>query len=308
VAVSPQDDVEGGVEMQGDADRVAEEMTGSRKPDARPLVVVGVDGSPASRHALQWALGEGTSRGAGVEAVITWHGLSPAWYPDHVVPEGHEPTSVEMAARHLLDSTCNTLLLERPIATVPLSRVVAEGAPAATLLARADHADLLVLGRRHYRPSGPRPGSVIDACTRGAPCPVAVVPLADRAGTGRLVVGVDGSPGSKSALAWAGREAQRRHGRLEAIMVVDSSGARHELEARRTLDQCVDEVLADQAQHVVRTISCDHPVAGLLDSAAHADLIVVGSRGLGAVRSLLLGSVSRALVNQSPCVTVVVPG
>jgi len=282
-----------------------ESLTGDSKADSPPLVVVGVDGSLSSRRALQWALDEGTRLGADVEAVLAWHGLTPGWYPDHVVPDGHQITSVEVAAHQALDQTCNTVLLERPMAVVALHRLAVEGPPAMALLARAEHADLLVLGRRRYRPSGPRPGSVVDSCTRRAPCPVAVVPLADRAGTGRVVVGVDGSPGSKRALAWAGREAQRRHSRLEAIVVTTS--ARDEDRAEHALDQWVKEVLGDRSARVVRRVGCDHPVAGLLDAAAQADIIVVGSRGLGAVSSLMLGSVSRALVNQSPCTTVVVP-
>ena len=181
-------------------ERVAESMTGNTKAESRPLVVVGVDGSLSSRRALQWAIDEGTRLGAEVEAVTAWHGLTPGWYPDHVLPEGEETTSVGLAAREALDNACNSLLLERPIAFLPLRRVAAEGAPVAVLLERAERADLLVLGRRRHRLSGPRLGSVIDSCTRRASCPVAVVPLADRAGTGRVVVGVDGSQGSKLPL------------------------------------------------------------------------------------------------------------
>lgn len=286
-------------------DRIVESVTSNGQADSRPLVVIGVDGSLSSRHALQWALDEGTLLDADIEAVTAWHGLAPGWYPDHVVPEGADATSLEVAARQTLEDTCNTLLLERPRAVLPLRRVAIEGPPATVLLARSEHADLLVLGRRHYRTNAPRPGSVVDTCTRRAPCPVAVVPMADRGGTSRVVVGVDGSPGSKRALAWAGREAQRRHSRLEAIVVTTS--ARDEVHALHALDQWVKEVLGDQAGSVVRRVGCDHPVPELLDAAAQADMIVVGSRGLGAVFSLMLGSVSRALVNQSPCTTVVVP-
>ena len=86
-----------------------------------------------------------------------------------------------------------------------------------------------------------------------------------------------------------------------------TTSAHDDVRALHTLDEWVDEVLGDQASSVVRGVSCDHPVPALLDAAAQADMIVVGSRGLGAVSSLMLGSVSRALVNQSPCTTVVVP-
>lgn len=281
--------------------------TGSTDGRTRRLVVAGVDGSPSSRHALQWALDEGVRLDADVEAVTAWHGLTPGWYPDHVVPEGHEATTVELEARQALDDTCNVLQLARPIAVHPLRRVVLEGDPAAVLLARAEHAELLVLGRRGHRPAGPHLGSVVDGCTRRAPCPVAVVPLSDRAGTARVVVGVDGSPGSRVALDWAGREARRRQARLEVVLAVVPSHARDTGRAQHALNTLVDEVLSEQAGNVIRRVCIDHAVPALLDAAARADVVVVGSRGLGAVRSLVLGSVSNAVVRSAPCTTVVVP-
>ena len=51
----------------------------------------------------------------------------------------------------------------------------------------------------------------------------------------------------------------------------------------------------------------DLPVAGLLDQAADAALVVVGSRGRGGVKGLVLGSVSRTVVERSPVPVVVVP-
>ena len=57
---------------------------------------------------------------------------------------------------------------------------------------------------------------------------------------------------------------------------------------------------------LVRTVVCELPARALLDTAAGADILVVGARGLGGMREVLLGSVTREVVDHAPCPVVIV--
>ena len=135
--------------------------------------------------------------------------------------------------------------------------------------------------------------------------------------TGVVVVGVDGSEGSQRALQWAAEEARLRGARLRAVHVwsyLDQAGEAFdptygEDDAR----QFLDEALAGLGEgagglEIERTPVCDLPARGLLDSAGDADLLVVGARGMGGFRGLLLGSVSQQVAQHAPCPVVIVPG
>ena len=139
---------------------------------------------------------------------------------------------------------------------------------------------------------------------------------------GRVVVGVDGSPGSLHALAWAGREAHLRNATLEVVAawtyptpvllvpVAPDPPAVKTLRkhARDMIDRAIEKVTDDVAGVNLepRVLEGD-PSAVLLDRAKEADLLVVGSRGLGGFRGLLLGSVSQQCAQHATSPVVVVP-
>ena len=133
--------------------------------------------------------------------------------------------------------------------------------------------------------------------------------------TGVVVVGVDGSEGAQRALEWAADEARLRGARLRAVCVwsyLDQAGGSFdpsygEDDARRLLDGAVDAVAGAARIDVERLTVNDLPARGLLDSAADADIIVVGARGMGGFQGLLLGSVSQQVVQHAPCPVVIVP-
>ncbi|HVM67565.1 MAG TPA: universal stress protein [Acidimicrobiales bacterium] len=129
-------------------------------------IVVGVDGSASSRHALAWAAEEATLRGAAVEARIAWPQSS---YAD--VPES--PLDFEGIARETLDAELRAVV--GPEAEDVARRV--EYGPAAHLLTEASRgADLLVVGSSgHGAFAGMLLGSVSRHCTAHARCPVVVV-------------------------------------------------------------------------------------------------------------------------------------
>ena len=137
-------------------------------------------------------------------------------------------------------------------------------------------------------------------------------------GDGPIVVGVDGSAGSRAALRVAAEEA-RIHGRkLRAVMVhsfleeyypggVPAFDPSHVEDARAALADVVREELGEKpVVEVERVVTCDLPARGLISEATDASLIVVGARGLGGFRSLLMGSVSQQVVHHAPCPVLIV--
>lgn len=128
-----------------------------------------------------------------------------------------------------------------------------------------------------------------------------------------IVVGVDGSEHSAAALRWAAREAELHGGKLTAVLVWDLFNQRHPDGSRR-FDPAYDEAHADAAllaaveaalgpdaaASVGRLPVCDVPAQGLIEAAKGADLLVVGARGLGGFRGLLLGSVSQQCLHHAP--------
>ena len=138
---------------------------------------------------------------------------------------------------------------------------------------------------------------------------------------GKIVVGVDGSAGSRAALRWAHTEAVLRACPLEVVTVwqfpvmtslpafgaipppEDLSGA-----AESSLQEILQEegVASTDAVAVTATVAEGSAAAALLAVAADADLLVVGSRGHGGFTGLLLGSVSQQCTMHGPCPVVVV--
>ena len=140
---------------------------------------------------------------------------------------------------------------------------------------------------------------------------------------GRIVVGVDGSPSSKAALAWAVRQAALTGAKVDAVHawhnpVSYSYGYGYamvlpvpDLEkfARHALDEAIAAV-ADLAPGVeIRPVVVeDNPAQALLDAAKGADLLGVGSRGHGGFTEALLGSVGQHCVHHADCPVVVIRG
>lgn len=139
-------------------------------------VVVGVDGSPGSQSALDFALGEGASRGVPVEVVTAWM-LNPA------TPMNDHPTDVEagrgvhQAMQDDLVDAALARLAERPVVT----RLVVHDYAGRVLASRAEDAVLLVVGAGSQSASSRKTlGSIAEYAVRHASVPVVVVPEPDR--------------------------------------------------------------------------------------------------------------------------------
>jgi nucleotide-binding universal stress UspA family protein len=142
--------------------------TSSGSPETTGLVVVGVDGSPGSHHALEFAVAEARLRGARVQAVMAWQ--MPVMVDPQVTLQDFDP---EGWSRTGLDEVLATV----STGEVPVESRLVQGHPAGILIDASADADLLVVGSRgHGGFVGALLGSVSHRCVAHATCPVVVVP------------------------------------------------------------------------------------------------------------------------------------
>ena len=282
-------------------------------------IVVGVDESAGAAGALRWAVRESDARDWSLTAVLAWD------FIDQHCATGEkrfDPSYSEADAQAALNAIVAGAVGTRRAATIEL-RVVLDLA-ASALLDASDGADLLVVGARGL--GGFRAlllGSVSQQCLHHATCPVAIVREAHDFGepVARIVVGIDGSETAYRAFQWAvdaGRVYQA------SVEVVHAWGVL--LTAAEPFGPVMFDVapLADAARHmldavvesadtsglpapVTRTLSSGNAAASILHAAERADLVVVGSRGLGGFKGLVLGSVSHHIAHHAMCPVVVVP-
>jgi nucleotide-binding universal stress UspA family protein len=192
-----------------------------------------------------------------------------------------------------------------------------EGTPGECLLSLATRTALFVVGRRGGGAlrRGLR-GSVSATVLHHSWAPVALVPpdaphVTDRWARSRVVVGVDGSPASLTALAWGVQQAQEWGSVLLPVVVSSLTGRAPAGLSERTPDltaatwSAVREA-GGQSLEVHPHFLEGSPSRALLSFVQPADLLVVGSRGRGGVSSLLLGSTSTTVAEQARCPVVVV--
>lgn len=138
------------------------------------VIVVGVDGSPESRNALEWALAEGLRLHASVEAVIAWEFTQFREY------RSMTPYEVERRAAAILHNAVVGVLSSRA-ENPPVTEHQVEGPPVRALVGAAESATMVVVGcRGRGRAYDLLLGSVSARCVRRASCPVVVVPTARR--------------------------------------------------------------------------------------------------------------------------------
>jgi nucleotide-binding universal stress UspA family protein len=297
----------------------------------RPRLVVGVDGSPGSRAALGHAMTIAARRGADVEVVSTypvllsWTGGAPV---DAAAADPVREDTESRIREVLAEVRADPAVAVVPGAgEVPVSLVVTVGPAAQELVDRSRDADLLVVGSRgRGAVRSALLGSVALHCATHARCPVLVVHPADlgRPQRSRIVVGIDGSDRSRAALVAAVDEAGRRGAEVVAVAAYDFGDWRdlptvvlpsaEELRAGvlRGAEEMVREVLAGSGRpgvpspHVRTEVMRGAAADLLVEVAEEADLLVVGNRGRGALRGLLLGSVALHCVLHAACPVMVV--
>jgi nucleotide-binding universal stress UspA family protein len=281
--------------------------------------VVGLDGSDQSRSALRWAVAEAAAWDAQLDVVHAWD------FPFVIVPPPMSLTypadieALERSAGALLDAEVEAAKLHNGRSPRQVEKILVRDTATRALLETAKGADLLVVGSRgHGGFSGLLLGSVSNQCVHHAPCPVAVVrETLDSSRRARIVVGVDGSACGHEALTWAIAEAAATQQTLVALAAwswLDQPGefdpdfGEDDVKAMAEMgvEKALDKVAAGNDVDIeVRTVN-DHAARALIEASSEADLLVVGSRGLGGFRGVLLGSVSNNVVHHAHCPVVVV--
>ncbi|MDQ1626901.1 MAG: hypothetical protein QOI54_645 [Actinomycetota bacterium] len=155
----------------------------SASPEAgRARIVVGVDGSEASRAALRWAAEEASLRDAELQALLVWEPPLPWIYgPVGAAQIAYvgmapliDPAQVERRARETLAQAVAEAFGDQPPPDV--EQEVIQGNPAAVLIAQATDASMLVLGTKgHGKLLGVDLGSTAEKCLRHASCNVIVI-------------------------------------------------------------------------------------------------------------------------------------
>jgi nucleotide-binding universal stress UspA family protein len=277
-------------------------------------ILVGVDASQGSRIAATWALEEAKLRNAEVLAVHAWHIPAMAYSaPGYAVPYADDFVVEGMA---LIDDVIG----KSPDNDVKVEHRVVEGPPAKVLAHEAEQPDveLVVVGSRgHGGVTGLLLGSVSQALSHKCPKPLVVVPQAAAVGArGRIVVGLDGSSDADTALRWAAREACRRGATLQVILVcsdakfdryIQESGRHSAVAAGQEIVEAAVAALGPAVVTVERFSVEGRPAQVLVDAAESADLLVLGTRGLGRAREAIQGSVSHACAHRSPVPVAIIP-
>jgi nucleotide-binding universal stress UspA family protein len=273
--------------------------------------IAAYDGSDAARAAAQLAVQLAGVQDAEVSAVHVYARVPPAGIRGGVLDPEFE-ARLRDEGRELLDA-----LDVEGIA----HRVLVMGSPAQALheMAEREEASLIAVGATHHGQLGRLvPRSVGSKLLHGAPCPVLVVPAEPAPGPiRRIVAAYDESEQAEVALREAVRLAQLFGARLDVVGVHDPGVyAGPAMVASHDLDNVLRGQLRERVEERAQSITgvelgtqTEIGDAGrvLSRAAEGADLLVTGSRGFGPLHSVLVGSVSRHLVDHAPCPVLVLP-
>ncbi|MFI5615120.1 universal stress protein [Amycolatopsis sp. NPDC051903] len=278
-------------------------------------VVVGVDGSRPAAVAARWAAREAALWGTSLTVLTV-----------SAVDEGPSAgggtewrAAKEALAQDVARTTRDELTALEP--GVPITTDTSPAGVETALRQASRHALLLVVGPPTGTLSGLLAGSPDADLIARADCPVVIVRGSGATRTdGAVVVGVDGSPMSDAAIAWAFEEASRREARLVALHAWhDSYSGRPFGENPATplieVGEAEQRVLAqrlaawrDRFPHVETevVVERDQPRDRLIDRSAEAAVVVMGSRGRGGFTGMVLGSTTHALLHHADCPVLVV--
>lgn len=278
-------------------------------------ILVGYDGSDEARDAL--ALATALAKVSQSWLLLAWiEPVGPFDLPSQIVLE-----PIQDRAENALDEVAHPL---RKQGFEVGSRVGLLGSVARGIqeLAESESAELVIVGSSHRgRVGRVLAGTVGTRLLHGSACPVAIAPrgLADAGRWRPATVGIayDGTPEAHAALEEARRVALDTRGTLKIISIAEVVRSPQETvdpdSLRRASEESAQECLREARAAlrddftVVTELAVGEPARELEAASGALDLLVLGSRGYGPVRRVLLGSVSAHLVEHSSCPLIVVP-
>lgn len=281
----------------------------------RGSVVVGIDGSSHSELALAWAVHQAETERRPL-AIVHAAGAVPITSVGSPVAESRR--QLRIVGRRITDHALGYVVKRSPDLRVNV--VMKLGDPQSLLLEASESASVVVLGSRGRGAlTSLLLGSVSVAVSASARCPVVVVRQSADQGPGRIVVGIDGSETSLGAVGFAFGQASLRDRPLTVLLVewapmdglseaggllTDTDGA--EAESRLLISETLagfKEKYPDVDVSV--EVKRGEPAPVLVRESMRASMIVVGSRGRGNARALLMGSTSRSVVEHAHCTVAV---
>lgn len=278
-------------------------------------VVVGVDGSTDALRAVRWAVPEARRRQAALRLVTAF-----AWTDDRMIGMpwiGQAPYGERLRAAAEKGLATAAALAAELDPELPVQQELVLGFPGGVLVDQSRTAELVVVGERGLgRIASTVAGSVAVGVAAHAACPTVVVRGAEPGPDPALpvVVGIDGTPRSDAAVAFAFEAASARGVPLVAVHTWDEPVIAQLVDWRSAADEAEEELaerLAGWGEkypdvRVQRLVARGRAAHALLDQAAKAQLVVVGSHGRGEVLGLLLDSVGNALVHSAGCPVAIV--
>lgn len=235
-----------------------------------------------------------------------------------VMGVGLGPTPVDMKAlRAFHETTIEGQLapIRSTYPTLVIESLVEVGSSVTTIVDASKDAELVVVGSRGAGSvTALLLGSVAHGVAHRASCPVVLVPDGPVLPIRRIVVGTDGSPAADLAVEWGSSEAARWEAELTLVHVWDhpatsldegttTSAHLMEADAKRVLElaaQAAEAHLGHRGEIHCKLLR-GSPGATLVDEARESDLLVVGARGLSALRSVFLGSTSNDVIHNARC-------
>ena len=277
-------------------------------------IVVGVDGSDGASRAVKWAADDAFRRWLPLRIMHVVE-RGPYGIPRFSAPE--RPGKMVINGRKVLLEAERTARRRQPY--VEVSTELIEGSLIRALQEQAAGASEIVLGSRGLGGfTGALLRSVSTHVAGHAPGPVVVIRPGPEEIHREVVVGVDDSPQCEPALAYAFEQAKLRGCVLRAIHAWQlpvhafAPEAVYDMdEIRQAQHQVVKNRLAAWQEKfpevtVVEDARSADPVDALTNASTRADLVIVGSRGMGLIGSALLGSVSRGVLHHAHCPVAVV--
>lgn len=283
------------------------DLVATRRP-----IIVGVDSSPASTGATEWAAAEAASRHVPLHIVHTW-----TW--QHLAPWS---TSADRMVKGDLHRAGQKLVnhcrsLARKVDDLEVTTEVREGPAGRVLIDLSRGAGLIVVGTRHLGPMGRAVlGSASGALVARAECPTVVVSTHSRVVTtpaSAVVVGLAATPEDKQVLEFAFDYAQRHELPLQALFCWYTGNLpMNQMRIPERAGAWLSESLAGWREEypdvqVGATVREVPPVAGLVNAAGPHNLIVVGRRARKTRAGAHLGSVSLGILHHATGSVAVVP-